>query len=93
MLVRFNNIGNMYLQMAINFGIAGMIAFLWMIICGLVLAIKSNRGETIHFLTASVFIGIVAFLVAALLNDSSISVMPMFYGLFGSSCAIAIKND
>ena len=33
------------------------------------------------------FAGIAGFLMAALANDSSVSVMPMFYGMLG--CALA----
>ena len=34
-----------------------------------------------------IMIGVVAFLMSAMVNDSSIHVMPMFYGLFGVAVA------
>jgi hypothetical protein len=37
---------------------------------------------------AGIFIGICGFLAAAIANDSTVSVMPMFYGLLGTGIAI-----
>lgn len=42
----------------------------------------------LEFVGAGIFFGIAGFLVAALVNDSSVSVMPMFYGLLGLGIAV-----
>lgn len=52
-----------------------------------------RRFETedfISFAGAGIFIGIVGFLTAALVDDSSVSVMPMFYTLLGTGIALNI---
>jgi H+/Cl- antiporter ClcA len=49
------------------------------------------RAEYTDFLTyagAGIFFGICGFLVAGLFNDSTVSVMPMFYGLLGTGIVI-----
>lgn len=40
------------------------------------------------YVGVGIFLGICGFLTAALVNDSSVSVMPMFYGLLGTGIAI-----
>ena len=42
------------------------------------------------FAGAGIFIGVVGFLVAALVDDSTISIMPMFYTLLGTGIALNI---
>ncbi len=88
---------NMFVQMAVNFGIAGMLAFACMIVTAAAVVIGhfcngekdggKGSGKGTDRLPVSVLAGIGAFLIAALVNDSSVQVMPMFYGLLGCACA------
>lgn len=84
---------NMYLQIALSFGLTGLFAFIGMMTGAIVLAIKRFKEGKITSLTASVLIGITAFLMSALVNDSSVSVMPMFYGLLGTAIACCNKQS
>lgn len=89
---------NMYLQLIINFGIIGMIAFMTMVIMAVVqmfVVYPSNGNHSLKqndTLIGAVYVGIIAFLIAALSNDSSIHVMPMFYGLLGGAAALRTDN-
>ena len=48
-----------------------------------------------EFIGCGIFLGICGFLAAALVDDSTVSVMPMFYGLLGTGIAInmILKRD
>ena len=82
---------NLYLQMAVQFGVAGLAAFLAMIVMAFIFlaCFLKNNGFTV--LPVLFFAGIAGFLMAALVNDSSVSVMPMFYGILG--CALSSVMD
>ena len=83
---------NLYLQMAVNTGLISMIAFLVMLGLYFVQSIKlywrREFEEFADFVGVGIFLGIIGFAFAALVNDSSVSVMPIFYGLFGMGIAI-----
>ena len=49
---------------------------------------KQRYSGYLSYVGAGIFLGICGFLVSALVNDSSVSVMPMFYGLLGTGIAI-----
>ena len=49
--------------------------------------IRRSYNSFTTFIGAGIFLGICGFLVAALVNDSSVSVMPLFYGLLGTGIA------
>ena len=49
---------------------------------------KNPYRNYLSFAGAGIFLGICGFLVSALVNDSSVSVMPLFYGLLGTGIAI-----
>lgn len=83
---------NMYLQMTVCFGVCGMLSFVSIFLFIGVFCVKKaekKEDDNTRILSLSVYAGIVAFLIAALANDSSVQVMPMFYGLAG--CAISLK--
>jgi len=85
---------NMYLQIAVNSGILSLVAFLAIIMVYIVSGIKAcfmNQvpGKASHYGTG-IFIGICAFLVAGLFNDSSIAVAPVFWILLGIGFACNI---
>jgi len=85
---------NMYLQMAVNTGLISLAAFLALL--GLYFAQsfklyhRRNYSEFMEFAGAGIFLGILGFAFSGLFNDSSVSVMPMFYGLLGTGMAINI---
>lgn len=87
---------NMYIGAAIGTGALSLIALL--AIFGIYLATgarlyrKAAYGDDfLTFAGSGIFFGIIGFLAAALVNDSSVSVMPMFYGLLGLGIAINEK--
>jgi len=83
---------NMYIGIAINTGLLSLIALLFFFGIYLVQSFKiyfRNKIESFASYTGSgIFLGICGFLVAGLVNDSTVSVMPMFYGLLGTGIAI-----
>ncbi len=82
---------NMYLGMFQGTGGISMLAFLAMMIIYLVQSVKTlrkNEYDTwLEYLCAGIFLGVIGFLVGGLFNDSSVSVMPLFYGMFGIGIA------
>lgn len=78
---------NMYIQIAISFGLIALLSFIGIMVSSFVDVIKCFKSGEITSLTVSVFVGIIAFLMSSLVNDSSVSVMPMFYGLLGTAVA------
>lgn len=83
----------MYLGMAINTGIVSLLALLvlWGIYIVQSIRLYFRRDFDSDFITftgAGIFFGVCGFLAAALVNDSSVSVMPLFYGLLGTGIAI-----
>lgn len=85
---------NMYMGAWIGTGGISVIAFLSLVGMYLVQSIKlygKNAFADHDFLTfvgSGITFGIFGFLVAGLVNDSSVSVMPMFYGLLGTGIAV-----
>lgn len=85
---------NMYMGMAIGTGLLSMLALMTLWGIYIVQSIKlyfRARYDDFDFNTfagAGIFLGICAFLAAGLVNDSSVSVMPMFYGLLGTGISI-----
>ena len=84
---------NMYLHAWIGTGGLSVLALL--ALYGIYLAQsfflyrRSDFGTSyLAFAGAGIFFGITGFLAAALVNDSSVSVMPMFYSLFGIGLAV-----
>ncbi|WP_206460030.1 O-antigen ligase family protein [Anaerovorax sp. IOR16] len=84
---------NFYLGVAINTGFLSLLALLSLFAIYLVQSARlyfSLKFEK-HFLSfvgSGIFFGVCGFLTSALVNDSSVSVMPLFYGLLGTGIAI-----
>jgi len=85
---------NMYMQMAVGTGGMSLIAFLVLLAFYFVQSFKIYWGGKFDGFTESVgfgiFLGVLGFSAAGLVNDSTVSVMPLFYGLFGTGAAINI---
>jgi energy-coupling factor transporter transmembrane protein EcfT len=83
---------NLYLGVAINTGLISLLALLALwgvyIVQSCKLYFRAKYEDFLTFVGAGIFLGICGFFVAALFNDSSVSVMPMFYGLLGTGIAI-----
>jgi hypothetical protein len=81
-----------YLGAGINTGVLSLISLLTLYLLYLVQSFSLYRRETYEgfcpIVGAGIFIGICGFLAAAFFNDSSVSVMPMFYGLLGTGIAV-----
>jgi hypothetical protein len=83
---------NLYMGAAINTGLISLLALLalWGIYIAQSCKLYFNATYEgfLTFVGVGIFLGICGFLVAALFNDSTVSVMPMFYGLLGTGIAI-----
>lgn len=83
---------NMYMGILVGTGGIAMLALLvlWgMYIVQSFLIFRRERYDNfLSYAGAGIFLGICGFLAAGLVNDSSVSTMPMFYGLLGAGIAI-----
>jgi hypothetical protein len=84
---------NMYLHMAIGTGWVSLFAMLGLFGVYIVQSIRLFRksayeSDYIPYLGAGIFLGVLGFLAAAMVNDSTVSVMPMFYTLLGLGISI-----
>lgn len=84
---------NMYLGAAVGTGGISLLALL--ALYGMYLGQsfrlyrKKERSDTfLYFAGSGIFLGITGFLVAGLVNDSTVSVMPLFYTLLGTGIAV-----
>ncbi len=86
---------SMYLGAAINTGMISLIALLALYIGYFIqsakLYFKLDFGtDYMSYAGAGIFFGVSGFLAAAAVNDTSVSVMPIFYALMGTGAAINI---
>jgi len=81
---------NMYLNMALGTGVLSLVAFLAMV--GMILWKAFHLGEDKKYIKV-IAAGIVGFLIAGLFNDSTVCIMPMFYGLLGTVAALGIGQE
>lgn len=85
---------NMFMAAAINTGGISVLALLALWGIYLVQSIRLYRkrsydsNDFLTFAGVGIALGIFGFLVSGLVNDSTVSVMPMFYGLLGTGIAI-----
>ncbi len=83
-----------YLQMGIDTGVislAAMLVFLaWYWLKGFAVFIKDVDGAE-RTLGAAILCGVTGYLIAALFNDSTVSVAPVFWTLLGSGIAILYR--
>lgn len=83
---------NMYFGYIIGTGLISVLALLalWFtyIVQSFLIYFRRKFNDYLSFAGAGVFLGICGFLTTAFVDDSSVSVMPMFYGLLGTGIAI-----
>jgi len=80
---------NLYLGMAVCTGGISCIAFIAFIIMFIMSVIRSQKRDP---LSVAIAAGIIGFLLAGLFNDSSVCIMPMFYGFLGIGIALNIPQ-
>ncbi|MBR6486938.1 MAG: O-antigen ligase family protein, partial [Lachnospiraceae bacterium] len=86
-LTVFEKAHNMYLQMFITTGGVSLLSFISLIVLFCLHSrtyLRKRENPDNRLLVNAVVIGVTGFLITALVNDSSVSVMPVFYGLIGS---------
>ena len=83
---------NMYMGIIVGTGGLSMLALLILwgmyIVQSILIYRREYYGSFTVYTGAGIFLGICGFLAAGLVNDSSVSVMPMFYGLLGTGICI-----
>ena len=84
---------NMYLGAGVGTGCISMLALLAIYGIYLVQSIRTLwkrelGSDYLNFAAAGIFLSVSGFLAAGLVNDSSVSVMPMFYSLLGAGIAV-----
>ncbi|MDR0817917.1 MAG: O-antigen ligase family protein [Clostridiales Family XIII bacterium] len=83
---------NMYIHAAIGTGVISLLAMLALFILYAIQSFKLYWREEFDsfasFVGAGIFFGISGFVVSGFVDDSTVSVMPMFYGLLGTGIAI-----
>ncbi len=86
--VVFDKPHNLYLGIAMNSGVISLVAFLAILGIYIFDSIKIyrnrvNKDRYLMFVGTGLFLGICAFLGTAMVNDSNLSVMPIFIGFLG----------
>ena len=84
-----DNPHSMYLQMILGTGGVSFIAFLTIIIIYIIQVIKNNKIEK-QLVSNAIAAGIIGFLIAGMFNDSSVCIMPIFYGMLGIGVGMLI---
>lgn len=84
---------NMYLNVGIGTGCVSLVALLALYIIYIIQSIKTYwnkkfENDYILFVGFGIFAGVTGFMATGLVDDSSVSVMPMFYVLLGAGIAI-----
>ena len=83
----------MYLHMAICTGGISLLAILALYLGYLVQSFRlfwkrDLKHDYLSFAGAGLFLGVTGFIVTGLVDDSTVSVMPMFYTLMGAGIAV-----
>ena len=87
---------NLYLLFAINFGLVGLVAFLFIVIYLLLKAKKRYKENSLskEALYVAAIAAVLAYMGGGLFNDSTSSVSPIFWVLLGVAMSkIGIKED
>jgi hypothetical protein len=83
---------NMYFGAAVGTGVISVVALLALFLIYIVqsfrLYIREQYDDFASVAGAGIFFGVIGFLVSGFVDDSSVSVMPLFYGLLGVGIAI-----
>ena len=88
---------NLYLQIAIDYGVIALLAFLAIMIIYIVdsiklYAFKEHYDERSKMLGAITCLGVIGYLSAGIFNDSVVSVAPVFWIVLGVGVALNFMN-
>jgi len=88
---------NLYLQIAINYGVIALLAFLAMMVIYIVdsiklYAFKEQFEEKSKMLGAITCLGVIGYLFSGIFNDSVVSVAPVFWIVLGVGVALNFMN-
>lgn len=88
---------NLYLQIAINYGVIALVGFIAMLLIYIIdsiklYALKNNFKDRNQALGAITCLGIMGYLFAGIFNDSVVGVAPIFWIIFGVGIAINFMN-
>ena len=88
---------NLYLQIAINYGVVALLAFLAMMVIYIIdsiklYAFKEHYDEKSKMLGAITCLGVIGYLFAGMFNDSVVSVAPVFWIVLGVGVALNFMN-
>ncbi|MZK53455.1 O-antigen ligase family protein [Clostridium beijerinckii] len=88
---------NLYLQIAINYGVIALVGFIAMLLIYIIdsiklYALKNNFEDRNQALGAITCLGIIGYLFAGIFNDSVVGVAPIFWIIFGVGIAINFMN-
>lgn len=85
---------NMYIQIAQSTGILSLVALGFIVILYMKESLRSIKNETkekdLNVFRISILLGVTGYLVVGFINDSIVSVTPIFYCFLG--CGISISN-
>lgn len=88
---------NLYLQMAVNFGILFLLCFVFFILYTCLKFFKSyyrkSELSSKDAFALACFMGVISYLAAGIFNDSVLSVAPIFWVLFGFSVGLIQQNE
>ncbi len=83
---------NLYLQIAIQYGVAALIAFivfyLWYFVTGVKLYIKGRFDNPYCIIGLGVLTGTIGYMICGITNDSIIAVAPVFWAMVGLGIAV-----
>jgi hypothetical protein len=83
---------NMYMGISIGTGVLSLLALLVLYgiyaVQSFLLYRREQFDSYLSYAGVGIFLGVCGFLAAALVNDSSVSTMPMFYGLLGTGISV-----
>jgi len=87
---------NLYLQIAINYGVIALLGFVAIMLIYIIDSIKlyalKKQYEEAQMLGATTCLGVVGYLFAGIFNDSTVSVAPVFWIILGVGVALNFMN-
>ena len=86
---------NLYLQIAVQNGVFALICFLvfyvWYAISSIRIYAKASLKDPIAATGFAIFLGTIGYMISGIANDSTITIMPLFWGLLGMGIGINHK--
>ena len=83
---------NWYLQIACSSGVTALLCVLALFVIYIIMFVKNMiRGGSINSVHIGLFAGLTGFMLCGFINDSCITVNPLFWAAFG--CAVGLETD